>query len=257
MKIPVALPAAFLLILLLSASVFSAEISGGAYSWEDLSLASPVVFSINTTPEQTLVSESGKYSFFVPEGIYLLKAESFRGAEKLLEDSSTIKVLDDGSPYRIDFILFPAVPSGGNLDEEQSPSIDIQIVPRQATPNLFIIPLLIGAGAGGAFYIYFRFLRKKPAAGRKKATSRELAARPVQTPKKNLDPELAEILEKISAAGGRIIQRELRREMPYSEAKASLLLSELEARGLVRKYKRGRANLIVLANSKKLKKTGE
>ena len=38
------------------------------------------------------------------------------------------------------------------------------------------------------------------------------------------------------------------KEMPYSEAKVSLMVTELEERGLLRKFKRGRGNVLVLVH---------
>ncbi len=60
----------------------------------------------------------------------------------------------------------------------------------------------------------------------------------------NLPQDLKELLDLIRASGNRITQRELRKKSPYSESKVSLMLSDLEERGLVEKFKRGRGNII-------------
>ncbi|AKB12711.1 Uncharacterized membrane protein [Methanosarcina thermophila] len=60
----------------------------------------------------------------------------------------------------------------------------------------------------------------------------------------NLPDDLKEILELVRASGNRISQRELRKKSPYSESKVSLMLSDLEERGLIEKFKRGRGNII-------------
>lgn len=60
----------------------------------------------------------------------------------------------------------------------------------------------------------------------------------------NLPEDLKELLELIRASGNRISQRELRKKSPYSESKVSLMLSDLEERGLIEKFKRGRGNII-------------
>lgn len=62
--------------------------------------------------------------------------------------------------------------------------------------------------------------------------------------KLNLPEDLKELLEMIRASGNRITQRELRKKSPYSESKVSLMLSDLEERGLIEKFKRGRGNII-------------
>lgn len=62
--------------------------------------------------------------------------------------------------------------------------------------------------------------------------------------KLNLPEDLKEILDMVRASGNRITQRELRKKSPYSESKVSLMLSDLEERGLIEKFKRGRGNII-------------
>ncbi|MDD2339998.1 MAG: MarR family transcriptional regulator [Methanosarcina sp.] len=62
--------------------------------------------------------------------------------------------------------------------------------------------------------------------------------------KHNLPDDLKELLELIRASGNRITQRELRKKSPYSESKVSLMLSDLEERGLIEKFKKGRGNII-------------
>ena len=59
-----------------------------------------------------------------------------------------------------------------------------------------------------------------------------------------LPEDLNELLNLIRNNGNRITQRELRKKSPYSESKVSLMLSDLEERGLIEKFKRGRGNII-------------
>ena len=44
----------------------------------------------------------------------------------------------------------------------------------------------------------------------------------------------------------RLTQKEIRKDIPLSEAKISLIISEMEHKGLVEKIKKGRGNIIVL-----------
>jgi uncharacterized membrane protein len=60
----------------------------------------------------------------------------------------------------------------------------------------------------------------------------------------NLPEDLKELLNLIRTNGNRITQRELRKKSPYSESKVSLMISDLEERGLIEKFKRGRGNII-------------
>ena len=53
-------------------------------------------------------------------------------------------------------------------------------------------------------------------------------------------------LDFIKKQGGRTTQKEIRKNFPMSEAKISLIITELEHRGKIEKIKRGRSNIIIL-----------
>lgn len=63
-----------------------------------------------------------------------------------------------------------------------------------------------------------------------------------------LSEDLREILDIIRSHRGKITQKDLRRRLEYSEVKVSILLSELEKRGLIKKLKHGRENIVVLTD---------
>ena len=65
-----------------------------------------------------------------------------------------------------------------------------------------------------------------------------------------LSSDFCEVLDIIRGHKGRITQKDLRSKLDYSEVKVSLLLSELEKRGLIRKFKNGRENIVVLVDEK-------
>ena len=52
-------------------------------------------------------------------------------------------------------------------------------------------------------------------------------------------------IEIIKKSSGRI-KKELRKKLPYSEAKVSLIIADLESRDIVKKIKQGRVNIIIL-----------
>ncbi len=58
--------------------------------------------------------------------------------------------------------------------------------------------------------------------------------------------DLRRAVEIIKKEGGRITQKELRKRLGYSEAKVSLIIADLERRGIVEKVKKGRGNIIFL-----------
>ena len=70
------------------------------------------------------------------------------------------------------------------------------------------------------------------------------------TPKKlPLSKDLSEALDIIRGHKGKITQKDLRSKLDYSEVKISLLLSELEKRGLIKKLKNGRENIVILVDT--------
>ncbi len=78
----------------------------------------------------------------------------------------------------------------------------------------------------------------------------------LESPETNLPDDLKDILNLIRANGNRITQRELRKKSPYSESKVSLMLSDLEERGLVEKFKKGRGNIIRISDGEAIKQAG-
>ncbi|AKB37680.1 hypothetical protein MSSAC_3090 [Methanosarcina siciliae C2J] len=77
-----------------------------------------------------------------------------------------------------------------------------------------------------------------------------------ESPEINLPDDLKGIMDLIRDNGNRITQRELRKKSPYSESKVSLMLSDLEERGLIEKFKRGRGNIIRIPDGEIVKQAG-
>jgi len=60
-----------------------------------------------------------------------------------------------------------------------------------------------------------------------------------------LSKELQDILSFIDKEGGRTTQKDIRKNFPQSEAKISLMIAELEEKGLIKRIKKGRGNIII------------
>jgi uncharacterized membrane protein len=212
-----------ILLILLAAPVSAATLSGTAYT-QDLQVAKYALFSINTTPQQRLLMANGTYQVSVPPGAYELKA-TINIEGKNYEDSLVVQVRDTGS-YTYDFILFQVQ----NSTAETLPPLDQDLVFDQATttsigwiPAALLLVILI---------LLVVFLSRRR--WWKSASEPIMAA------------DLQGVLKAIKDEGGRTTQRELRKHIPCSEAKLSLMLTELEAKGKIQKIKKGRGNLIVL-----------
>ena len=60
------------------------------------------------------------------------------------------------------------------------------------------------------------------------------------------DNDIGQIINLIKQEGGRTTQKDIRKQIPLSEAKISLMLAELEHKGIIEKIKKGRGNIIIL-----------
>ena len=58
--------------------------------------------------------------------------------------------------------------------------------------------------------------------------------------------DLEDIIKIIKIEGGRTTQKHIRKQIPLSEAKISLMIDELEHKGIIEKIKKGRGNIIIL-----------
>ena len=211
----------FLLILVIFPSVSATTIQGTIYDM-DLEPAKDSIIKVNTTPIQQIVSKDGTYSFELPLGSYKLEAIYDESKTSNLKASQNIKVIGEGT-YIVDLILFP------DLSEEEellNPDIDQEELSYDDNklPYLIFIILIILV----AIVIISLILKT-----RKKVL--------------NLDDDLTEkVLQKIKEEGGRTTQKELRKHFPFSEAKISLVLTELKHKGKIEKIKKGKGNIIIL-----------
>jgi uncharacterized membrane protein len=78
----------------------------------------------------------------------------------------------------------------------------------------------------------------------------ELEETPVLKKELLLSKDLQEVIDVIRGHNGMITQKNLCSKLKYSEVKVSLMLSNLEKRKRIKKFKRGRENLVVLMDEK-------
>ncbi len=203
-----------LMIILFSSICHAAAISGIVYD-ESLNTAKNAIVEINTVPKQTFVAKDGSYSFEVPVGSYVISAKLGE-----LQAAENLTVEKEGN-YIIDLIMFPDLDEMPPIEEDIGGSVAEE---KTSFNYLFVIVgiLLI---LFFAFYIIIK-RGKKPAQG--------------------LDEDIDNLVRIIKKQGGRATQKEIRKEIPLSEAKISLMIAELEHKGIVEKIKKGRGNIIIL-----------
>lgn len=197
----------------------SALVHGTVYQWDTLEPLPNVVIEVNTTPHQVIVSTTGTYSLLLDNGTYTIEASYIVDGMPVLYASEVITVRNDGD-YVLDLLLFPPediVPELSDVGQEKA-----------------VLPWVLLVIAGVAFLVLYVVLNRMP-------------VRMAETPPPHALPDdISRALDIITRAGGRITQKELRARLGGSEAKVSLLVSEMEHRGLVEKVKVGRGNVIYL-----------
>lgn len=229
-----------------------ATVHGAVYDWETFKLLENTIVEVNSTPPQSQVAKYGLYSFDLPMGIYILKASYYENGELVSYREETLNITDEGD-YLLDMLLLPAYPDG-NLNESDLPEITtlieeenlLQDKGSKSTIFLIVAGSLLIAGA-----IVFLVLKKKqsPQNAYLEAGSYEAECSGSENTIDDgvsLPQDLQQVVSIIKANGGRITQRDLRSKLSYSEAKVSLMVSDLENRGIIEKFKKGRGNVIVL-----------
>ena len=216
-------------ILLLVNFVNAATIYGTVY---DLSLkkVSNARVEISTTPKQFYVAQNGTYSFNVPNGKYTIKAQLMQKNTVTASVQENITISQDGN-YVLDLILFPDIDEG-----IEDPGIDVnEDIAGETNKEWvlligFLVLLVSGIIAGVVYYSRTR-RHENPKSGEKMDDN---------------DDEMEQIIKIIKKEGGRATQKDIRKEIPLSEAKISLMIAELEHKGIIEKIKKGRGNIIIL-----------
>lgn len=219
----------FILILLLVMSAQAATLHGTVYDLY-LNEQGNVKVEINTVPRQIYVSKDGDYSFDVPEGDYCLKAKFSESGVLKAEVEESVNVGTDGD-YVIDLILFPVLDDTGVGDQ-------VVVEKDNSLYALLALVVVIVLLSVLIWYAYNKF---------KKLIDVEPIVETLdQSTSEHKDDITLNVLNFIKKNQGRVTQKQIRKEFLSSEAKISLVLTELEQNGLVEKIKKGRGNIIIL-----------
>ncbi|MFH1722577.1 MAG: hypothetical protein ABH950_08255 [Candidatus Altiarchaeota archaeon] len=241
-----------LLVYFFSSITSAATIHGTVYSWETFDPQPDVFVEVNSSPAQALVSEDGSYSFELQPGIYLLEASFFSDNSLESYAAEDITVTGEGEFVR-DIIALPYLGEEFLVDPDQLPEIESlveeeEIVPEEKVSEEkvektqstdWVTPLGFAALICVVAIIFWP---------RKKGKEEQIIKKEIieKTSYVSLPEDLAKAMDVIQKEGGRITQKELRRKMNYfSEAKMSLLITDLEDRKLIRKIKKGRGNILI------------
>ena len=219
-----------LIVFLLVLDLVSATRIHGAVYDNSLNLVEGAVVEVNSVPAQRFVSKDGAYSFNLNQGSYVIttKYEGMLAKE-------VITINDDSGDYVIDLFLFPTFEEEEELLNDTN--FDVNDNFFQDTASNKYMGVIIGLILVIAAIIFFFLKRKK---------KKHKAEHKVEVKEDKAFDDFDSVIGFIKNEGGRVTQKGIREKFPLSEAKISLMISEMEHKGLVQKIKKGRGNVIVL-----------
>ena len=166
-------------------------------------------------------------------------------------------VTEDDGDFVFDILLFPL-----EEEEDEFPDDDLGNVTFDIGGNpgfdwnfvYIVVLLLVILAAAGYYYYRQKQVDEKEMVAAPEIYQEEPQEEPQEMPGQSrteisgpLPDDLREIITILEGAGGRITQMDLRKKLKCSESKVSLMITDLEARGLVQKIKKGRGNILILA----------
>ncbi|WP_292465133.1 hypothetical protein [Methanolobus sp.] len=230
-----------------------ATVHGVIYEWGTFEPLENVIVEVNSTPPQSMLARYGLYSFNLAPGNYVISASYYRNSTLVYDAQEEITIIGSGD-YVIDIIFLPTYYESdlietefNELDEladlaESNSEQDSGPLSSRVIALLVMVTVVLAAGA---------YLLSKDRKGDVDTGTMDTSFNGVSFGASDkyaeLPDDLRETVGIISRHGGRISQKELRGSLKHSEAKVSLMISDLENRGIVKKFKKGRGNVIILA----------
>jgi len=228
-----------LLLLLLCIDIASAAVIHGTVYDLELNQVDNVLVEINTEPQQKYLARNGTYTFSVPLGQYKISAKTVEDGIVTGSTIESFNVKDDGD-YVFDLFLFPDFEAEDELLQDTDTAMSTEGLEEDKSYLLYFIIGALFIIALAVIFLFFKIIKKPAAAGDKKNKAEE--EKFLVSSKSDLD-KVIEILKKNDS---RMTQKDLRKHIPLSEAKVSLLIAVLESKGKIKKIKKGRGNILIL-----------
>ncbi|MEK6959587.1 MAG: hypothetical protein AABX47_00300 [Nanoarchaeota archaeon] len=244
--------------------VSAATIEGKLYDYSLFQVRQGIV-EVDTVPAQRHVSVNGSYSFNVQKGNYTIRAASLREGIVLANATQTIAVEEQGI-FNLDLILLPALDPPSTDEEIDVSDVEHALASAKIDrymywpPGPWTVVLIVFVAVSSIALL--RMSKRRMAVEDLSKTveltrhsidpsSQAAPHKDLSTPQKDSSSsdarhDLAALVRALKARDGRATQKELRKDLPFSEAKVSLMVSELEHEGVVTKIRKGRGNIIIL-----------
>lgn len=236
---------------LLMPFVLGATIHGKVFDY-NFAVAKNSVVRINTIPEQVVVAVDGTYSFSVQPGEYVLSAQLKDEFDRIIFSvDDNMSVVGEGT-YVHDLIMFPNEDLS-QLDLENNvttPSLPDEIKASSQKSILLLTGLILIIIFALLFCVAFKKCKLKDKLFKKENEKEETKAPVPETTEPNAasiveEPDELSQLAEFIRENKRVTQKDIRKQFPMSEAKISLMLTDLESQGKIRKIKKGRGNVVV------------
>ncbi len=238
-------------VLALTFGASAATLHGIVYDGELQPSRALVTVTSSNGIAQNQVASNGSYSFQVAPGNYTVAAVLAQANGTLTNYSVTEQVsLPTDGTYSFDVVAFGADLSASDLaqaeqalavPETQPPALDYALLAVELLAIVLIVGLAVLARRNNALQRALQ-TANKPFDVIVKREKPSLSAAPAA----KLSREHKSILKLLALSGGRSTQKALKQKLPWSEARTSLLLTELEEYGKVRRRKVGRENAVEL-----------
>jgi len=248
----------FILLIIIVASLVmgaqAAKVYGSIYEWSDLEKPlKNVIIEIeeNASRVQYKVSSDGTYFFDISPGSYVLKAKYYINNILEFSGEERLRIYKPDESRNLDLLIFPPMDS----DYEYLGDINLtrELEPKEPDVSNYIAVIIVVLLIAIIFLFFFWKKKRKPVIPEPDdipSTPPENTTNPIENMTLELPEDLRELYDLILKKGGRTTQKEIRKDAKYGEAKVSLMLADLEDRGLVKKIKKGRSNIIIAENMK-------
>lgn len=240
--------ASFLLFLtLLNATTIYGDIING----ENFELINNTIIKIEGVGTTQFFANQN-YLVLLSEGNYNISASYFESGKLLLYSKDPINVM--GNETNFDIVLLAPDQIDDILDNYQDLPNENEIIKGNLEDYRFLIIGLIGLAI--AIYILVKKLGKTQAietSNNKTLENKNDNDENIEEQgiiKEKPDEEISRIVKIMQDNEGRILQRELRQILNFSETKMSLIISEMEVLGLIKRIKKGRENILKLIKAK-------
>ena len=246
---------AFLICLTL---IHSATLFGNIYDADSLILLNNTIIKIDGSFSNQFIA-NGQYSIELPEGKYTITATHYNKGK--IDYITKENVLVNLSQTKFDLILLPydlyilTPSSDSKIANVSDPKSFVQGSNDQSIISSPIIALLLGVVilviiiiTGVAIFFIFR---SKKNTSTNKLDSNKINPK-IETSSETYLPDQdgKKIIQILQSNEGHMYQRELRQILNWSEAKMSVAITELEVSGIVKRFKKGRDNILKLLKEK-------